>query len=148
MKSAERESSAGLRREYEGRLTTLHTARHDVEAWLDERGADDATKERAVLIVSELSSNAVQNSAGRPYTLEVTPLDDDHAAISIRNHPVDHLPPPREMWRPISEVSLKQLSLRGRGLAIVDSLSENLTIEHLGDDVLVTALLRIVKKPT
>jgi hypothetical protein len=29
-------------------------------------------------------------------------------------------------------------------LAIVDSLSEELTIEHVGDELVVTALLRIV----
>jgi anti-sigma regulatory factor (Ser/Thr protein kinase) len=62
----------------------------------------------------------------------------------VRNHPLDSLPPPRETWRPIAEVSLKQLSLRGRGLAIVDSLSDDLRIESLGNELIVTAVLRIV----
>jgi len=144
MKSSSRDFSAELRRDFEGQLKTLHTAWRDVELWLDERAADDATKERAVLIVSELCSNAIQNSGGRPYKLEVVEVDDAHAAISVRNHPLDSLPPPRETWRPVGEVSLKQLSLRGRGLAIVDSLSEELTIEHRVDELIVTAILRIV----
>ena len=33
--------------------------------------------------------------------------------------------------------------MRGRGLAIVDSLSEEVTVEHDGEAVVVTALLRI-----
>ena len=32
---------------------------------------------------------------------------------------------------------------RGRGLAIVDSLSEEVTVEHHGDDVVVTARVRV-----
>ena len=40
-------------------------------------------------------------------------------------------------------MTLKELSLRGRGLAIVDSLSEEVTIEHLGDELVVTARVRI-----
>jgi hypothetical protein len=68
---------------------------------------------------------------------------DDVAAISVRNRTTEKLPPPRELWRPAGDVSLKELSLRGRGLAIVDSLSEDVTIEHLGDELVVTARLRI-----
>ena len=95
------------------------------------------------MIVSELCSNAIQNSQGSAYSLEVVRLDDDTAAISVRNRPADKLPPPREQWRPAGDLSMKDLSLRGRGLAIGDALSEELTIEHLGDDLLVTARLHI-----
>jgi anti-sigma regulatory factor (Ser/Thr protein kinase) len=99
--------------------------------------------DRGALIVSELSSNAIQNSPGLSYSLRAVRLDDEHAAISVRNRPTDQLPPPREDWAPPGNLTLKQLSLRGRGLAIVDSLSEELTIEHVGEELVVTARIRI-----
>ena len=111
--------------------------------WLSALGADDETQERAALIVSELCSNAIQNSAGSAYDMQVIRVDDHTATISVRNRPNDTVPPARELWRPAGDVSLKEISLRGRGLAIVDSLSEEMTIEHLGDDLVVTAQLRI-----
>ena len=131
-----------LRRVYEGDLRTLHTARRDTVEWLADQGADEGTRERAALIVSELCSNAIQNSSNE-YVLEVSRLDVGSASISVRNRPIDRLPPPREQWRPPGDVSLRELSLRGRGLAIVDSLSEEMTIEHDGDELVVTARLHI-----
>jgi anti-sigma regulatory factor (Ser/Thr protein kinase) len=64
-------------------------------------------------------------------------------AISVRNRPIASQPPARELWRPAAEVSLRELSLRGRGLAIVDSLSEEVTVENHADDVVITARVRI-----
>ncbi len=137
------EPSAALRRVYDGDLRTLHVARTEVVDWLSAHDADEGTKERAALIVSELCSNAIQNSPATTYSLEVVLLDDTAAAISVRNRPGDKLPPPRETWRPAGDLSLKQQSLRGRGLAIVDSLSEDVTVEHLGGELVVTARLHI-----
>jgi anti-sigma regulatory factor (Ser/Thr protein kinase) len=138
-----REPPAVLHRDYEGDPKTLRAARRDVVDWLAERGADEATLERAALIVSELSSNAIQNSPDLRYNLRVTQIDDDHVAISVRNRPVGGLPPAREQWHPSEQLSLRELSLRGRGLAIVDSLSEEVTIDHLDDELLVTARVRL-----
>jgi anti-sigma regulatory factor (Ser/Thr protein kinase) len=132
-----------MRREYGPDLRTLHVARRDAVDWLAALGADEGTQERAALIVSELSSNAIQNSPGLPYSLQIVRVDDDHAEISVRNRPDDRLPPAREQWKPAGDLSLKELSLRGRGLAIVDSLSEEVTIEHLGDELVVTARLHL-----
>lgn len=135
--------SVTLRRVYGPDLRTLHIAREDVVAWLADLGADAGTQERAALIVSELSSNAIQNSPGLPYSLLITRVDGNHAEISVRNKPTEHLPPARERWRPASDLSLKELSLRGRGLAIVDSLSDEVTIEHVGDELVVTARMHL-----
>jgi anti-sigma regulatory factor (Ser/Thr protein kinase) len=134
---------AMLQREYEGDLVTLRTARRDVVDWLTELGADDETKERAALIVSELTSNAIQAAPGRTYKLQVARLDDGSAAISVRNHPISSRPPARELWRHVPEAPLRKLLSSGRGLAIVDSLSEDVTVEHHGDEVVVTARVRI-----
>jgi anti-sigma regulatory factor (Ser/Thr protein kinase) len=135
--------SAALRRVYDADLRTLHAARQDVVDWLTAQGADEETKERAALIVSELCSNAIQNSPGLTYVMEVARFGEGFAAISVRNRPTEKLPPPRELWRPVGDFSLKELSLRGRGLSIVDSLSNDVTIERLGDELVVTARLRI-----
>ena len=143
MNPPSRDPAAAWQREYEGDLATLRAARRDVVEWMTELGADDETKERAALIVSELTSNAIQAAPGRTYNLQVTRLDGGSAAISVRNHPTASRPPPRELWRPAPETSLRNLLPRGRGLAIVDSLSQDVTVEHRGDDVVVTARVRI-----
>jgi len=135
--------AAVLRREYQGDLATLRAARRDVVEWLTQLGADEETKARAALIVSELTSNAIQAAPGSPYNLDVVRLDDDSAAITVRNHPVDSLPPGRELWRRAPETQIQKLLPKGRGLAIVDSLSQEVTVEHHGDDVVVTARVRI-----
>jgi anti-sigma regulatory factor (Ser/Thr protein kinase) len=137
------ELPASFRHEYEGDLATLRSARRHVVSWLEEQGIDDDGKQRAALIVSELTSNAVQASPGVPYIVEATRLDDEFASITVRNHPGGQTPPPREKWRPAAEMSLKELSPRGRGLLIVESLSDGLTIEHTSEEVAITARLRI-----
>ena len=143
MSSSRDDPPAALHREYEGDLATLRTARHDVVEWLANRGADQETKDRAALIVSELTSNAIQAAPGSAYNLQVALVDQQCAAISVRNRPTTGLPPARQHWRAPAELPLTQLPLRGRGLAIVDSLSEEVTVEHDGEAVVVTALLRI-----
>ena len=134
---------AVLQRDYEGDLVTLRAARAAVIDWLAGLGADDDTRERAALIVSELSSNAIQAAPGRTYSLQLARVDDGCATISVRNHPTGSLPPARESWRREPATQLRNLLPRGRGLAIVDSLSEDVTVEHHGDDVVVTARVRI-----
>lgn len=132
------EPSATLDRHYEGQAATLRAARRDVLSWLDERGADEAAKQRAVLIVSELATNALQVSPGQTYTVQVSFVDDDHAAISVRNHTNGGLPPAREHWK-LTDAS----SLRGRGLAIVKSLAEDVTVDSHQDEVVITARIRL-----
>ena len=131
-----------LRRDYEGDLRTLQSARRDVVGWLADHAADEATKERAALIISELASNAIQASPGSAYSIEVAQVDSHHVSISVRNRPIEHMPPPREKWRPAGNLTLKEMSLRGRGLAIVDTLSDEVTIEHVDDELTVTAVFR------
>ena len=133
---------AVLQCEYEGDLVTLRAARRAVVDWLAGLGADEDTRERAALIVSELSSNAIQAAPGRTYSLQLARVDDGCATISVRNHPTGSVPPARESWRR-EPATLRNLLPRGRGLAIVDSLSEDVTVEHHGDDVVVTARVRI-----
>jgi anti-sigma regulatory factor (Ser/Thr protein kinase) len=134
------EPSATLHRDYEGEAVTLRTARRDVIAWLSDLGADEATKERAALIVSELATNALQASPGRTYTVHVARDDDEYASISVRNHASGGRPPSRDRWH-----FADRSSLRGRGLAIVTSLAEEVTVnDDEGEgEVVVTARIRL-----
>jgi hypothetical protein len=94
-------------------------------------------------MLSQFTSNAIQAAPGRTYSLQIARLDDGSATISVRNYPTGSQPPARESWRPEPASRLRNLLPRGRGLAIVDSLSEDVTVEHHGDDVVVTARVRI-----
>lgn len=132
------EPFAILDRDYDGEAATLRSARQDVLAWLSARGAGDDARQRAALIVSELATNALEASPGRTYRIQVALVDDDMATISVRNPAANGLPPDRDHWK-LAEPS----ALRGRGLAIVDSLSEEVTIDSDSGDVIVTARLRL-----
>ena len=122
---------------------TLRAARRAVIEWFGGLGADDDTRERAALIVSELASNAIQAAPGRTYSLQLALEEDGSVSISVRNRPTGSLPPARDSWRRQPATQLRHLAPRGRGLAIVDSLSEDVTVEQHGDDVVVTARVRI-----
>ena len=93
MSSSCGDSPGALQRDYEGDLATLRAARRDVVEWLTHRGADQETKDRAALIVSELTSNAIQTAPGSTYNLQVALVDQQCAAISVRNRPTNGLPP-------------------------------------------------------
>ena len=126
-------------RVYDGEAMTLRAARRDVVTWLSNRGADSATQQRAALIVSELATNALQASPGHAYRVTVALIDDESAEISVCNHTSGDRPPDRDRWR-----FTDRSSLRGRGLAIVNSLSEAVTVDAENDEVVVTARIRFV----
>ena len=133
------DTSATMDRDYAGEAATLRMARRDVVNWLSECGADSQTIERASLITSELATNAIQAAPGVPYKLRVSTVAPNAASLSIRNHATLGGPPPRANWRPVDD-----LSIRGRGLSIVDSLSDEVTVETDGDEVIVTAWFRLI----
>lgn len=132
------EPGTTLDRSYRGDAATLGTARRDVLAWLSGWGADEAAKERAALIVSELATNALQASPGGTYTVQAARVDDQHAAITVRNATSGTVPPSPDKWRPVNRAAL-----RGRGLGIVKSLSQQVTVDSDSGEVVVTALIRL-----
>jgi anti-sigma regulatory factor (Ser/Thr protein kinase) len=134
--------SAALNREYAGDAVTLRSARHDVVAWLNQHQADSDTIEQASLIVSELASNAIQAAPGISYQLRLLRVGDDFAELSVTNRTSGTHPPSRNDRR-LADAS----ALRGRGLSIVDSLSDEVTIETVAADVVVTARFRVVQSP-
>ncbi len=132
--------SAALNRDYAGDAVTLRSARRDVADWLTQHQADNDTLERASLIVSELASNAIQASPGSSYQLCLVSVDNDFVTLSITNQTGGSIPPDRANRR-VADPS----ALRGRGLSIVDSLSDELTIEAGTVAVVVTARFRVVQ---
>lgn len=132
-------TSPAMNREYDGQAATLRSARRDVVDFLTECGADSQTVERASLIASELASNAIQAAPGKPYELCVSVVDPNSASLSVRNHTSGPVPPPQSSWRPVDD-----LAIRGRGLSIVDSLSDEVTVEVDGHEVTVTSWFRLI----
>jgi len=125
-------------REYAGDPSTLRAARRDVVDWLNDLGADSETTERGSLIASELASNAIQATPGVPYQLHARAVALNSASLAIRSRSAGAIPPPRASWRPVD-----QMAVGGRGLSIVEALSDDVIVETDGDDVIVTARFRI-----
>jgi anti-sigma regulatory factor (Ser/Thr protein kinase) len=123
---------------YPGEAATLSRARHDVLACLRKWGADESVMDRAALIVSELATNALQASPGSEYGVQISRVDSKFAAIAVRNTTSGTVPPPPEHWQPVDHTAL-----RGRGLSIVSALSDDVTVENLDGEVIVTALIRL-----
>lgn len=130
---------AAMNREYAGESSTLRTARRDVVDFLLECGANNQTVEKASLIASELASNAIQAAPRVPYQLRIRIVDPNAAALSVQNHAGGGTVPTPDKWRPVDAAAI-----RGRGLAIVDSLSDEVTVEVDGDQVTVTAWFQLI----
>jgi anti-sigma regulatory factor (Ser/Thr protein kinase) len=106
-------------------------------ACLNDRNLDEDLLERAELVLSELASNAVQASPGNPYQLRLSLDADDSLVMALTSRTRNGGPPPRESWGPSAV-----LAARGRGLMIVDELSDDVNIERPAEDtVVVTATL-------
>ena len=131
-------TSPAMDREYAGESTTLRAARRDVVDFLVECGANTQTVERASLIASELASNAIQAAPGVPYHLQIHVVDPNAVSLSIRNNTRGGVLPAQDRWRPVDE-----LAIRGRGLSIVDSLSDEVAVKVDRDEVTVTAWFRL-----
>lgn len=128
-----------MNRDYVGDASTLRVARRDVVDFLLDCGANSQTVETASLIASELASNAIQAAPGIPYQLRIRVVDPNSTSLSVRNSTGGGTVPPPDMWLPVDD-----LAIRGRGLAIVDSLSDEVTVEVEGDEVTVTAWFRLI----
>ena len=112
---------------YPGTNGVLAAVRADVARWFADRGFSADTVERAVLVVSELCSNAVEAGPGHPIDVRLTPTAGPprpRAVIAVTNTTLGDIPPPREQWAPADP-----LAPRGRGLAIVDALADQVRVD-------------------
>lgn len=116
--------AAGVSSTFEGTTATINSARALVDDWLVGLDASVDLRDRAALVVSELSSNAVEASPGLLYEVGIGRLG-DLIRLSVTNRVSDEAPPPRGDWGP-DDV----LAPRGRGLAIVDMIATSVTVDR------------------
>lgn len=114
------------RASYPGDHLSLADIRADVARWFSERGFSADTADRAVLLVSELCSNAVEAGPDHPIDVHLTAADSNRAGavITVSNTTLGNVPPPTDRWIPADP-----LAPRGRGLAIVDALSDQVQVD-------------------
>jgi anti-sigma regulatory factor (Ser/Thr protein kinase) len=101
-------------------------------ACLNDQNVDEDLLERAELVLSELASNAVQASPGNPYKLRLSLDADGSLVMALTSHSRNGGPPPRGSWGPSAV-----LAPSGRGLMIVDELSDTVEVERPTDDTVV-----------
>ena len=122
---------------YDGATAVVNGVRLDVDTWLRSQAADDDTRSRAALVVSELVSNAVQASPGRPFRLHARRRSPTTIVLTATNRAENATIPARSEWGPDD-----LLAPGGRGLAIIDSLCDQVAIRTSADgDVTVEATL-------
>lgn len=94
------------------------------------RSADDA-----MLVVSELASNAVEHGTSRSFELVAEDFGTE-VRLTVRNE--SEQPPPPAPW-PMPQPG----SLRGRGLAVVERVSRNVSADFDGAEVEIVATVEV-----
>jgi anti-sigma regulatory factor (Ser/Thr protein kinase) len=126
-----------LDRQYEGTTGTLRVARNDIVECLKDHVPDEDIHERAQLVVSELATNAIQAAPGAAYSLRVSVGADGSVIMTVTSTTENDAPPPRHQWGPAHPVAV-----RGRGLLIVDKLTDEVDVEQADGTIVVRARLR------
>jgi len=119
---------------------TVPLCRHLFADWLEHLAVDDAERSDLLLVVSELCSNAVRHASGAPRALALRAwaegddvaieVEDDGAGFELEGRYDDELP----------EADSEQ----GRGLYVVEALSDQVTVRRIDDRTLVRAVRRAV----
>lgn len=133
-----------FRRRFAGDPVDARSARTAMAAWLTERGEPDALIQQAALVTSELVANAVQEAPGRPF-LVIARHRPVTGALTLRV--VNDLartgrPPAPGPW-----TVPPPASPRGRGLAIVTALADDVAVRGTTRRVAVTVVLRRRPEP-
>jgi anti-sigma regulatory factor (Ser/Thr protein kinase) len=131
------DGSRAFDREYEGTLQSLRSTRDDISVWLRTSECDHEMVERAVLVASELASNAVQAAPGHPYRVTIQGSGEALVELTVSNQFRSTSPPDRAQWLPTTPSAP-----RGRGLSIVAALSRDVRVDVADGVVRVTALLQ------
>ena len=102
---------------------------------------DQELQDRAELVVSELATNAIQASPGTPYGLRVSLAGDGAVVVAITNSTQRDGLPPRSDWGPAHPGAQ-----RGRGLLIVDELTDDVEVDQpAAGTLVVTATFRTAR---
>lgn len=122
---ANRWAAAEVQVSYAGRSDVLATVRDDVARWCRDQGYSPALVDQAVLVTSELASNAVEAAPGEPFSVTLRRQPGGMASIRVANQARLSTPPPRLDWGPPDP-----LAPRGRGLAIVAAVSRDVVVDY------------------
>ncbi len=119
---------------------TIPLCRHLFSDWMDHLNIDDAERSDLLLVVSELCSNAVRHASGAPSALVlrawadgddlVVEVEDDGTGFELEGLYDDEEPDPD--------------AERGRGLYVVDALTDVVTVTRDGGHTIVRAVRRAV----
>jgi len=119
---------------------TIPLCRHLFSDWIDHLSVDDAERSDLLLVVSELCSNAVRHASGAPGALVLrawaegddvaVEVEDDGAGFELEGRYDDEVPDPA--------------SEQGRGLYVVEALTDVVTVTRRGDRTVVRAVRRAV----
>ena len=130
------QESRSFQRDYNGTAGSLRITRDDVSAWLRASGCDDEMAQRAVLVASELASNAVQAAPDHRYTVSMVQEGQGFVELTVSSSFVSGGPPERDLWFPTTPSAP-----RGRGLSIVAALSSDVRVDVDSERVRVIAIL-------
>lgn len=117
---------------------TVPLARHLFADWLEHLGLDEGEHEDLLLVVSELSSNAVRHASGMPGALAVRAWADGDAVVVE----VEDDGPGMELSTRAEDPDLDAET--GRGLYVVRALTDELTVRRAGERTIVRAVRRAV----
>jgi serine phosphatase RsbU (regulator of sigma subunit)/anti-sigma regulatory factor (Ser/Thr protein kinase) len=119
---------------------TVPLGRHLLADWLDHLDVDDSERADLLLVASELSSNAVLHASGEPGALAlrawaegdaiVIEVEDDGEGFELGERYDDELP----------DLDAEQ----GRGLFVVESLSDEVSVHRVDGATVVRAVRRAV----
>lgn len=130
-------SGDGFERWYDGATETLNAARTHFAAWLDERSVG-VDRTDVTLALSELCSNAIEASPGEPYLVRGHTTR-DRLVVAVANRSAATLPS-RCDWTPRDV-----LVARGRGLSIVEMVSDDVEVQASEGFVKVTAVFSLTR---
>ena len=116
--------------------SSVGEARRRIDAWMAERGGATELRDRVALVVSELVTNAIEASRDGVELCADRDARTGSVQVQVSNRAPAGAVPDRRDWGPDS-----LMAERGRGLAIVEALSESVSVDHLADTVVVTATL-------
>jgi anti-sigma regulatory factor (Ser/Thr protein kinase) len=116
--------------------SSVPAARRWAHQQLTLRGIDDATARTAALLVSELATNAVVHTRSARFTVCLDQADD--IEIAVLDHDTETVPRPRASggW-----------DTGGRGLVLVQGLSDMWGIAQAGDGKWVWSRLQLPEAP-
>ncbi|MFP4511955.1 MAG: ATP-binding protein [Acidimicrobiales bacterium] len=113
-------------------VDAVPTARHRVSRWLAQAKTDRVVNDELALVVTELVTNAVEASPGPDATIEIHGHFDRGPSVVLqvsdhgRGFSLGHSP----------ELPAVR-AVRGRGLPIVDALTDHLVVERQGETTVV-----------